>query len=200
MKLLIGLASVAIGIIFVVPVNAKSDDSRQMNRLDRVDVVSMIDDIAVPIHVSVTIQKDNIGHAITEAETLNTDYNTVYRLRVGRDTDKSFNDTYIMFDKQWEMIQEIDIPKPEAPTRPEPQANDEKNKDDDDAEERPATEQEDATSERSDTVEGIENENEPAEEDATDADESDDTNNNGEDEIIDDGNNNQAEENEVPEG
>ena len=210
MKLLIGLVSVAIGIIFVVPANAKSDDSRQMNRLDQVDVVSMIDDIAVPIHVSITIQKYNIGHAITEAKTLNTDDNTVYQLRVGRDSDKSFDDTYIMFDKKWEMIQEIDIPKPEAPTRPEPQAKDEENKDDDeneqtapapdDAEERPVTEQEDARPERSDAIEGIENENEPTEEDATDADESDEADDNGEDETIDEGNSDQVEENEDPGG
>ena len=195
MKLLIGVASVAISVMFVATASAKPEDSsRRVSKLDQVEIVSMIDDIAVPIHVSMNIQSDNQGYAVIAAKSLHTGGETAYRLRISRDTNNSSDNKYLIYDNDWEAVREFSVPTQKSSVQSS--ANDEREEDDDeqpDDDQQDTTDQEndderstrnqtnDSSPSRPEPVEGIEDDDESQPEDDDSDDESVDDATNNED-------------------
>ncbi len=134
MKLILGIVAV-FGVMLLTsgslaaepaPSNGPSNDAREL--------VSVIDDIDVPVAVLISVQSDHLGYAVTQADEVSSGGEEGYRLRLNRDDRPNGGEgIYLTFDKNWELIDEQ-----ERAAAPEPEDDD-----DDDEQERRRSEEED---------------------------------------------------------
>jgi hypothetical protein len=105
-----------------------NQESQPVSSVTRDMLVSVIDGIEVPFEVVEYAQVEYQGHAIIKAEKTRRGGQEVYQLTVSRDTAVNPGDIYLIYDMNWELIDDAKVPeppKPEPKPEPEPEENDE---------------------------------------------------------------------------